>query len=291
MQSEKMPTTENITAALLAELRAAGHSWYRIARTLKVTDQSVQAWRKGASQMSNDTAARACAFLMKSKKETAQTMAELQIQVARTEEAREVWKDVLKRLGGVAATLALALGLWNGPTPPAASASMLRCGTGSVYYVKSRRLRRTLGRLLRAALVALGLTLPLAAHAGSGSLGVEFTLYPQGALLHWWEACEWQDTAFDQGDGSHGIQCTAVPGTVVAIIGTSTVKGTGNEVLASVWCGGQRVWIGEHYKGTIAINVGGLADAGITGPCYVGIQSLGPYSRSGYELQLTIFYR
>lgn len=161
-----------------------------------------------------------------------------------------------------------------------------------VYSNKEQR--REDARRDGAAVFLVALLLAIAcigsARAGTNSIGAEFTLYPQGSMLHWWAVCEWQDTAFDQGDGSHGIQCASVPGTVIALHGTSTVKGN-NEVLASVWCGGERVWIGEHYKGTVAINVTGLADANITGPCYVGIQSLGAFTRSGYEIQLTIFYR
>jgi hypothetical protein len=140
-------------------------------------------------------------------------------------------------------------------------------------------------------LAALALGLAPAARAGSAVLDAEFTLYSGGVMNHSWSWCVWgPDVRFDQGDGTHGLQCASVPGQIVAITGTSTVK-SANEVLAFIYCNGQQVWRGEHFQGSLPINVSGLADANIIGPCYVGIQSLGGYSRSGYEIQLVIFYR
>lgn len=131
---------------------------------------------------------------------------------------------------------------------------------------------------------------------GSSVIHAEFTLYPEGPLYHDWTWCVWgPDATFDQGDGTHGVQCVSVPGTIIAITGTSTVKDPGNEVLAFVICNGVSLWRGEHFQGTVSINTYNLLATGVTGPCHVGIQSAmdrgGAYARSGYEIQFTIFYQ
>ena len=131
------------------------------------------------------------------------------------------------------------------------------------------------------------------AGAGSATIGTEFTLYPDGLVWHWWTSCVWgPDQAFDQGDGTHGVQCVSVPGTIIGFAGTSTLKAPGTEVLARVTCNGLTLWQGEQdAPGTVAVTGTNLAEAQFTGPCYVGIQSLGGVVRGGYEMQLTIYYK
>ena len=128
--------------------------------------------------------------------------------------------------------------------------------------------------------------------AGSATLGAEFTLYPDGLMWHWWTSCVWpMDQAFDQGDGTHGVQCISVPGVIIGFSGTSTLKAPGTEVLAQVICNGVTLWRGEQDAvGTVAVTGTNLADAQFTGPCSLGIQSLGGLVRGGYEMQLTIYY-
>lgn len=159
---------DTITARLLSELRAAGYSWYRIARLLDVRDQSVTKWKNGRS-MADDSAVRACAVLKKSQRETVAILAALAMERAGDEQTRAAWADALKRLGGLAAGVLLALGSGGGPTPPAAHAAGNE--TASVYYGKSKRRRRTWADALRRAALAL---LPIA-FAGCASVD-QFTI-------------------------------------------------------------------------------------------------------------------
>lgn len=143
-----MNTPHDTTTALLGELRAVGHSWYRIARLLDVHDQTIDNLRKGG-RMSDATAVRACAALGKSPRQTAATLAALSADRAPDDATRAAWRDALKRLGGIAATVALLIG-GNGPTPPAARAgSVGEEVAGSVYYVKRRRRRAGFADILR----------------------------------------------------------------------------------------------------------------------------------------------
>lgn len=137
-QRESMEN-ETVTARLLAELRAAGHSWYRIARLLRVSDQNVSKWRKGAG-MSPESARAACAALGRSERETAAVLAALAMDRAGDDDTRKVWAYALKRLGGLAAGVLIALG--GGPTPPAGAAPAAVAAPLPGLCIMLNRLRR-----------------------------------------------------------------------------------------------------------------------------------------------------
>ncbi len=59
---------------------------------------------------------------------------------ARTEPGRKAWRDAVKRLGGVAASVALLLG--GGPTPPSAGAASTHAETAQPLCIMSTRKRR-----------------------------------------------------------------------------------------------------------------------------------------------------
>lgn len=62
----------------------------------------------------------------------------------KTDEAKSAIGDLLKRLGGVAASLAMAVGVVSAPSPAEArtASPSAESNTSSVYYVKSRTRRR-----------------------------------------------------------------------------------------------------------------------------------------------------
>lgn len=141
-------------------------------------------------------------------------------------------------------------------------------------------------------MLALALAMPPLAHAGTAGLGFQFTLSPSGALDHWWTWCLGANANFSFEYGTNGQQCAYVPGVITGIYGTSTVKVPNTEVLTYIFCGNHVVWQGEQYQGTVPIQISGLGDANLTGPCYVGIQVVTDTMHpGGYEIQAVIFYR
>ena len=154
---------------------------------------------------------------------------------------------------------------------------------------------QSLANKIKVFMVALTLlALPYYTEAGSASLGFQFTVSPAGPLDHWWYWCLYDSpgTSLDFGGGTNGIQCVNVPGTITGVSGVSTVKPPRTEILAYIFCGGKILWQGEHFQGSVPIQASGLGEAGITGPCYIGIQSLtdGTYP-GGYELNAVIYYK
>lgn len=146
----------NLTQKLLDELRAGEPtvSWYRVARNLDVRDQTILNYRHGRTQMADDVAIRACELLGKSKRETQAIVALLAAERAQTEQARQLWKDVVKKLGGVAATALMAIGAATLPSPTQAAPAPISHNANSQYTMYNRR-RRSWGAAIAA--VSLGL--------------------------------------------------------------------------------------------------------------------------------------
>lgn len=105
---------------------------YAIAPRLGLTKQAVSALRRGVT-MGNTTAARVAELL---ELDPLGVIADIELERAKTAEARSVWEKIAKR---VAAGVLVAIGASIAPTPASAAASPGGEVAGSVYYVKSRR--------------------------------------------------------------------------------------------------------------------------------------------------------
>lgn len=106
---------------------------YALAKALKVSKQTISGYRYGKSFF-DDAHALMVAELLDL--EPAYVMACAHAERAKKDDEKRAWQTIIERLGGMAAGLALAVGLSAAPSPADASQHE---ALGSVYYVKSRR--------------------------------------------------------------------------------------------------------------------------------------------------------
>lgn len=107
---------------------------YAIAPVLGVTRSAVSKYRNGKDFLGEETALRVAHIL---DLEPAAVLAAIQAEKAKTDEGKAAWKLIYEKLGGIAASVAMAAILFPGsPTPASAATKEL---SNSVYYVKSRR--------------------------------------------------------------------------------------------------------------------------------------------------------
>ena len=140
-----------------------------------------------------------------------------------------------------------------------------------------------------------------AANAGVANIGFESTV--QSGHDDLGATCIKANQPFDYGDGSHGVQCVAFTGQVIALSGTLDLKpiigvDASSEALSILWCnvGGQatQVWRGENWANEpIHLDLSNLMGANIMGPCWMEVQTGGYFTGSpaisGYEATLTIY--
>lgn len=127
-----MQTTIEILDAL--KQHQGGVSDYAIAKTLGVTRGAVSIWRNGKGYFDDSTAIRVAELL---KIDPAIIIASVHAERSKSEKEKAVWREILEKLGGVAAGVLLTIGAATLPAHQA-EASALNSGH-SVYYVKSRR--------------------------------------------------------------------------------------------------------------------------------------------------------
>lgn len=112
---------------------------YKLAQVVGVAKSAIQNYRVGRSHPDDRVAARLAELTGEDAGEIAAWM---QVERARDDDARAMWRGVAERLhrAGLAAAVILSLGFWTGgpdggalasPAAPAAAAALL----GSVYYV------------------------------------------------------------------------------------------------------------------------------------------------------------
>jgi hypothetical protein len=122
-------TADDFLNQLKAELKVS--SDYELAKVLGMRQQRISNYRNGTTRFDGQMCRR-IEHILRLPRGTvgAWAMAERAAR-AKQEEDRTYWQDILKRLGGTAAAVALAVGLAPPPAPPG--------DASTVYYVKSRR--------------------------------------------------------------------------------------------------------------------------------------------------------
>lgn len=110
------------TVDFLDELKArnGGASDYAIAKILGVTRSAVSNYRNGKSHFDDLTAARVAKLL---EIDPALVVMAVHAERAKKPEERALWEGILERLGGLAAALALGIGLQAMPIPSHAAVS------------------------------------------------------------------------------------------------------------------------------------------------------------------------
>lgn len=124
-----MKTTIDFLDALKA--RQGGVSDYAIAKKLGLTCGAVSIWRNGKGYFDDSTSIRVAELL---EIEPAIVIASVHAERAKSESEKAVWREILEKLGGVAAGVLLTIGAATLPVQQA-EASVLN-SVHSVYYVK-----------------------------------------------------------------------------------------------------------------------------------------------------------
>ena len=121
------------TIEFLDELKArnGGASDYSIAKILGITHQMVSKYRLGKDCLGDSTAIRVAELL---EIEPAIIIASVHAERAKSDQEKAVWREILEKLGGVAAGVLLTIGAATLPAQQA-DASALN-SAHSVYYVK-----------------------------------------------------------------------------------------------------------------------------------------------------------
>ena len=105
---------------------------YRTAKELRITRASLTEMRSGRTKaLGEGTALRVAALL---NTDPAIVLADQAMERAQDANARSAWEAVLKRLGGVAASILFAVGAGGTPNADAASRAISAPSTGATFY-------------------------------------------------------------------------------------------------------------------------------------------------------------
>lgn len=130
-----MQTTIEFLDALKA--KHGGISDYAIAPMLGITRGAVSKYRVGKDYLGDSTAIRVAELL---EIDPAIVIASVHAERSKSEKEKAVWREILEKLGGVAASVVIGIASYTLPVHQA-EASVLNSGA-NVYYVKSRRLKK-----------------------------------------------------------------------------------------------------------------------------------------------------
>jgi predicted transcriptional regulator len=125
----------------LDELKArnGGASDYAIAKMLGITRSSVSKYRNKLGSFDDSVAIRVANLL---EIDPAIVISSMHAERSRMPEERAIWEGIIERLGGVAAALALGVGLVSAPPQAeAAQAPISHNSMTNLHYVKSRKTR------------------------------------------------------------------------------------------------------------------------------------------------------
>lgn len=127
-----MTLTQQLLAAV--KRKQGIKSDYGLHKFFQVSKQQISAYMGGVS-MGDDMAVRVADVL---DLDRAAVLAAMAAERAKSDDARKAWRDAVRRLGGIAAGVAV---LFLGTPPPPAGGACCGAGALSVYYVKRRRPR------------------------------------------------------------------------------------------------------------------------------------------------------
>lgn len=134
---------------------------YRMAKVLKVTENTLGNWRAGRSKPADDLAV---TMAQMAGIDPGAVLAELAAERAKDDASREVWRGIAQRLrgGAVAAGVAMFCGGFTGGPDGGAVASPLPAEQGGLYIMSNRLLRairRGLAKLNPASVTGAGLAI------------------------------------------------------------------------------------------------------------------------------------
>lgn len=111
------------TIEFLDELKArnGGASDYAIAKILGITHQMVSKYRLGKDCLGDSTAIRVAELL---EIEPAIVIASVHAERSKSEKEKAVWREILEKLGGVAASVVIGVAAYTLPAPSAYAASI-----------------------------------------------------------------------------------------------------------------------------------------------------------------------
>lgn len=126
-----MNTTKDYLEAVKAKTGAA--SDYALAPILGLTKQQISVYRNNKGFLGDETAIKVAEIL---EIDAAIVAAAVHAERAKSDQEKAMWTSMWEKLGGVAASLVVALALGSSPSPAQAAPGGV---ANSVYYVKSRR--------------------------------------------------------------------------------------------------------------------------------------------------------
>lgn len=111
---------------------------YALAKVLNVTRQQVSLYKTKGQFIGGDVALRVADIL---EIDPVIVLSDIQADKAKTDDERAVWRSLIERIGGVAATLLIATGISAANPSPAnaGAASSVSDGSGSMYIMLNRR--------------------------------------------------------------------------------------------------------------------------------------------------------
>lgn len=121
---------------------------YRMAKVLKVTENTLGNWRAGRSKPADDLAV---TLAQMAGVDPGSVLAELAAERAKDDASREVWRSIAQRLkgGAIAAGVAMFCGGWTGGPDGGAIAAPLPAEQGGLYIMSNRILRAIRRRLAK----------------------------------------------------------------------------------------------------------------------------------------------
>lgn len=136
----EMNTSIQLLNAVKAKTGAT--SDYALAQKLNTSQQVMSNYMTKGRAISDDIAVKAASIL---EIDESIVLASIHVERAKTDVEKRAWTVILERLGGVAAALVLGIGVTTSPAPVKAAegATSYNIQQSNVYYVKSRRRKRT----------------------------------------------------------------------------------------------------------------------------------------------------
>lgn len=127
------------TIAFIDELKArkGGISDYAVAKILGVTQQTISKYRVGKDYLGDSTAIRVAELL---EIEPAIIIASVHAERAKSESEKAVWREILEKLGGVAASVVIGIAAYTLPAPSAYAVSIqapTHCILCKIIYARS----------------------------------------------------------------------------------------------------------------------------------------------------------
>jgi predicted transcriptional regulator len=132
-----MQTTNQILDAI--KIKHGLTSDYQLARLMGTSEGGISNYRNGRSHLDNQKAMKAAELLGQ---DAGAIFALVNAERAKTEQERAVWAEIFEKLGGIAASVLLAIGAATLPAPNAYAGAVSGAATDSTMYIMLNGKRR-----------------------------------------------------------------------------------------------------------------------------------------------------